>query len=208
MATLTQLQIQRYLLTRDKQLAPLMKYLPYPRARRATDIYATLIGAIISQQLSVKAANTIHQRVLDLFEDRYPTPESLLRLRTPQLRRAGLSQQKTQYLKSIARFALEEGLEFKSLARKTDAELINLLTQIHGVGKWTVEMLLMFSFHRPDVFSVDDVGIQNAMRELYQLDETGRVFKQRLITIAESWRPYRTVVCKYLWGWKAIAYRR
>lgn len=203
MATLTQPQIQRYLIARDKQLAPLITQLPYPRSRRSRDIYATLISAIIAQQLSVKAANTIHQRVLDLFADRYPEPQSLLRLRTTQLRRAGLSQQKTQYLKAIARFALEEGLEFTPLSRRSDEELIAHLTQIHGVGKWTVEMLLMFAFNRPDVFSVDDVGIQNAMRDLYRLDETGRPFKQRLLSLAEPWRPYRTVVCKYLWAWKA-----
>ena len=90
----------------------------------------------------------------------------------------------------------------------SDNELIDYLTRIHGVGRWTVEMLLMFTFNRKDVFPVDDVGIQNAMRHLYALDEEGRAFKLAIQAIAEKWQPYRTIVCKYLWRWKGGGYAR
>ena len=93
------------------------------------------------------------------------------------------------------------------LSKKSDDDLIKYLTGLHGVGQWTAEIILMFSFNRKDSFPVGDVGIQNAMRRLYKLDEEGKEFKQKLILIAEQWRPYRAVVCRYLWGWKSIGYK-
>jgi DNA-3-methyladenine glycosylase II len=97
-------------------------------------------------------------------------------------------------------------LNYADLSKKSDAELIKHLTQIYGVGQWTVEMLLMFTFNRKDIFPVGDIGIQNAMRRLYCLEEQGSAFKNKLFLIAEQWQPYRTVVCKYLWGWKSSGY--
>lgn len=198
--------IKRYLQQQDQRLIPIIATIEYPVSRRNTDVYGTLIHSIIAQQLSVKAAATIHERLLNLFPDHNPEPERLARMTLARLRNVGLSKQKAGYLKAIAKTACQDGLAYQALSNKSDSELIDYLTQIHGVGKWTVEMLLMFTFNRKDIFPVDDVGIQNAMRRLYTLEEEGKVFKQTLITLADNWRPYRTIVCKYLWHWKGTGY--
>ncbi|MEJ2360427.1 MAG: DNA-3-methyladenine glycosylase 2 family protein [Gammaproteobacteria bacterium] len=194
--------IRAYLLKQDRSLRPLLTQLPFPVARRNRDVYATLLRSIISQQLSVKAANTIHARVLALFPEAYPTPALMRKIPIARLRTAGMSRQKAQYLRSVACFAMEQGMEYDTLSAFTDAEIIEHLTQIHGVGRWTVEMLLIFSFQRRDVFAVDDVGIQNAMQTLYRLENRSKALKPTMLAIAEKWRPYRAIVCKYLWRWK------
>ncbi|WP_455221392.1 DNA-3-methyladenine glycosylase family protein, partial [Kaarinaea lacus] len=113
--------------------------------------------------------------------------------------------QKSSYIKNVATFAVQnDGLDYRRLNRLSDEELINHLTEIKGVGRWTVEMLLMFAMDRKDVFSCGDLGIQQAMKRLYQIDDNGRELKNRMYAIAENWRPYRTIVCKYLWQWKSI----
>lgn len=197
-------EIKQYLIKQDRKLRPLLAQIAFPVARRNRDVYATLLHSIIAQQLSVKAADTIHARVLALFPDNYPDPMLLRKMPAARLRAAGLSRQKTDYLKAIARFAQDPGLHYPTLAKYTDEQIISHLTQIHGVGRWTVEMLLIFSFNRRDVFSVDDVGIQNAMQRLYGIEHTGRALKQSMLGIAENWRPYRGLVCKYLWRWKSL----
>lgn len=199
-------EIKKYLIERDSKLYPLIKQLAFPVAKRNRDVYATLVHSIIAQQLSIKAANTIHARLLALFPDAYPDPVLLRKMPVRRLRAAGLSRQKTNYLKEIARFALEQGMDYAMLRKFTDDQIIDYLTQIHGVGRWTVEMLLMFSLNRADVFAVDDVGIQNVMRQLYDLDETGKSLKHSMLVIADLWRPYRSIVCKYLWHWKAASF--
>ena len=198
-------EIKKYLIKQDSKLRPLITQLAFPVARRNRDAYATLVHSIIAQQLSIKAANTIHTRLLALFPDAYPDPVLLRKMPVRRLRAAGLSRQKSSYLKEIARFALEQGMDYALLARFTDDQIIAYLTQIHGVGRWTVEMLLMFCLNRADVFAVDDVGIQNGMRHLYALDQTGKSLKLSMRDIAENWRPYRSIVCKYLWHWKAVS---
>lgn len=199
-------EIKRYLIKQDRMLRPLISQLAFPTARRNRDVYATLLHSIIAQQLSVKAADTIHARVLALFPEGYPDPALLRNMRVTRLRAAGLSRQKVEYLKAIARFALEDGMDYATLAKYTDTQLITHLTQIHGVGRWTVEMLMIFSLNRTDVFSVDDVGIQNAMQRLYGIEQTGKALKQTMLHIADNWRPYRAIVCRYLWRWKATNY--
>lgn len=206
MPALNKEQIKQYLLERDCKLSPVITSVAYPVARRNRDIYQALLHSIVAQQLSVKAAGTIHARVLNLFPLNDAQPELLMRMPLSRLRGAGLSKQKAGYFKAIAKFAREGGLTYDVLSSQSDAALIEYLTQIHGVGQWTVEMLLMFTFNRKDVFPIGDVGIQNAMRRLYRLDEGGKAFKQKLRVIAERWRPYRSIVCRYLWQWKATGY--
>ncbi|WP_455206393.1 DNA-3-methyladenine glycosylase family protein [Kaarinaea lacus] len=198
--------IKLYLVDSDKQLRPVIDACQFPRSRKNTDIYLALLSSIVSQQLSVKAADTIYNRFLDLFDNQYPDPKSISRARLQYLQKAGLSRQKATYIKNVAAFALQDdGLNYHQLKKRPDEELIDHLTQIKGVGRWTVEMLLMFAFDRKDVFSADDLGIQQAMKRLYQLNSSGRELKIHMHAIAENWRPYRTIVCKYLWQWKSIA---
>ncbi len=165
-------------------------------------VYFDLLESIVSQQLSVKAANTIFNRFLLLFPDHYPHPEHLAVIDVIQLRESGLSNQKAAYLKNVARFALEHDLEAHDWDNMDDEAVIQFLTQIKGVGKWTVQMLLMFTLGRPDVLPVDDLGIQQGMVKIFGLQETGKDLKNKMVECAEPWRPWRTIACRYVWRWK------
>lgn len=158
-----------------------------------------MLSAIVSQQLSTKAAATIFGRFKALFPNESPHPHLVLESPDEMLRGAGLSFQKIGYVRNVAAFAQGGNLEHAVIDAMEDEALIQHLTQIKGVGRWTVEMLLMFALERPDVMPVDDLGIQNAMKRHYGLEESGRALKARMIEIAENWRPYRTIACKYLW---------
>ena len=171
---------------------------------KTEDVYADLISSIISQQLSVKAAATIHGRFLKLFRSGYPKPNLLLKKTNEQLRSVGLSYQKSGYVKNVAHFAIKENLLDTNWSKFSDEEIIDYLTQIKGVGKWTVQMILMFSLKRPDVFPVDDLGIQQGIILMYNVKETGKALKPKLIRISEKWKPYRTTACRYIWKWKDI----
>ncbi|RAU83067.1 DNA-3-methyladenine glycosylase 2 family protein [Pontibacter arcticus] len=163
------------------------------------DLYFQLLSSIVSQQLSTKAAATIFKRFTALFPDNYPHPELLLQAPDETLRGAGLSFQKIGYVRNVAAFAQAGNLDHTTISSLEDEPLIKHLTQIKGVGRWTVEMLLMFALERPDVFPVDDLGIQNAMKRHYKLEETGKALRLKMVEIAENWRPYRTIASKYLW---------
>ncbi|MBV6442346.1 MAG: DNA-3-methyladenine glycosylase [Saprospiraceae bacterium] len=165
-------------------------------------VYYDLLESIVSQQLSVKAASTIFNRFCALFPDNYPHPELLSAIEIPILRSAGLSNQKASYLQNVAAFSLQYDLENHQWKFMSDEEIIDFLTRIKGVGKWTAQMILMFTIGRPDIFPVDDLGIQQAMTRLYGLDEKDKNLKQQMIELAEPWRPYRTIASRYLWRWK------
>ncbi len=166
-------------------------------------IYFNLLESIVSQQLSVKVADVIFARFLTLFPDQYPDPDKLLALDIEILRGVGLSYQKANYLQNVARFSLEHQIEHKQWDSMSDDEIIAFLTQIKGVGKWTVEMLLMFTFGRLDILPVDDLGIQQGMIKLFDLDASNpKLLKQKMIEMAEPWRPYRTVASRYIWRYK------
>lgn len=192
-----------HLRSRDPKLATIITDAKPFTAFCKPDLYSALLESIMSQQLSVKAADTIHGRFLDLFPDRVPDPKLLSKMTDEHLRTAGVSRQKAGYVRNVAAFALQHDLSHAALKKMTDDELIALLTQIKGVGRWTVEMLLMFPLNRPDVFPADDLGIQNAMKMLYNLRGKGRALHKRMFAIAETWRPHRTLACKFLWRWRS-----
>ncbi len=166
------------------------------------DVYARLIKAIIYQQLSGKAASTIYGRFIELFPDEYPDPGALLSFDLPTLRSVGLSRQKSGYLQNVAEFFQQEDILDKDWSDMEDEAVIKYLTQIKGVGKWTVEMLLMFTLNRTDILPVDDLGIQQAMQLLFGFEAKGRELKGKMVELAEPWRPYRTYASLYLWRWK------
>jgi DNA-3-methyladenine glycosylase II len=168
------------------------------------NVFVALLESIVSQQLSVKAADTIYGRFVALFENQQPEPQAILSLADETLRAVGLSGQKTKYIKNVAFFALENSLEIDDINKRSDNELIDLLTQIKGVGRWTVEMLLMFTLQRPDVFPIDDLGIYQSIVDVYQIDTTQnkKEIRQQLTSIAAKWSPYRTWACRYLWKWR------
>ncbi|MBF9237257.1 DNA-3-methyladenine glycosylase 2 family protein [Hymenobacter sp. BT683] len=164
------------------------------------DLYLALLRAIVSQQISTKAAAAIWKRFQALFPpEGYPEPREVLALDEDVLRSAGLSRQKAGYLKAIAEYNERGLLDYEHLSNLSEEAFTQHLTAIRGVGRWTAQMLQMFALDQPDVFSEGDLGVQNAMRRLYGLEETGRALQKRMLVIAECWRPYRSLACKYLW---------
>lgn len=192
-------------LEKDPLLGSWIPRIEVPDFTPRKNVYFDLLESIVSQQLSVKAADTIYNRLLDLFPDKYPNPQLLLTITPERLRAVGLSQQKTQYILNVAKFTLENDLEQVNWNNFEDSEIILFLSQIKGVGTWTVQMVLMFTLGRPDVFPVDDLGIQKGMIALAGLEERGKDLKLRMQELAEPWRPWRTVACRLLW--KIIAMR-
>ena len=170
----------------------------HPRAHE--DLYLALLRAIVSQQISTKAAAAIWKRFQSLFPpEGYPEPREVLALSEDELRAVGLSRQKAGYLKAIAEYNERGLLDYDHLTGLSEEAFTQHLTAIRGVGRWTAQMLQMFALDQPDVFAEGDLGVQNAMRKHYGLEETGRALQKRMVVIAESWRPYRTLACKYLW---------
>jgi DNA-3-methyladenine glycosylase II len=190
---------RRLLLRRDPVLAALIrKHGPcgLAAAQRA-DHFSALVRAIVGQQLSTKAATTIHRRLVELLGDGAATPEGLAALTDSQLRSVGVSRQKSAYLRDLCGKVASGEVRLDALARMTDDEVIEDLTKIKGVGRWTAEMFLMFRLHRPDVLPVGDLGIVNAVKNVYKLRK--KPSADRLTKIGEPWRPYRSVACWYLW---------
>ncbi len=163
------------------------------------DIYLWLLNSIASQQLSVKVVRVIWKRFTDLFPDAYPSAEQVLNLDDSKLRGVGLSNSKVKYIKNVAQFSIENDISFEYLNEMIDEEIIAYLTQIKGVGIWTVQMILMFPMDRPNVFPVDDLGIQTHMKQWYSLDLEKKELRKKLIDIANKWVPYQSLASKYLW---------
>lgn len=189
-------------LKKDPQLKIIIKETGKLNQTHHKDLFTSLLRAIVSQQLSTKAADTIWGRFTLLFEEKKPTATSILSMETERMRNAGLSYQKAGYLKNIASFSLEKSLDYRKLYRKSDEELITYLSSIKGVGRWTAEMILMFNLNRPDILPLDDLGIQQAMKALYGLKQDGKLLKEKMLQIASEWQPYRSLASRHLWLWK------
>ena len=190
-------------LQQEATIRPLLLQIEMPDFTPSGRIYYALLESIVSQQLSVKVADIIFNRFISLFPDNYPHPDGVVAIEFDKLRSVGLSGQKAGYLQNVAQFAIENDLEKIDWTGMSDDEIISFLTQIKGVGKWTVQMLLMFTLARPDIFPVDDLGIQQGMQRLFKIEEQNpRLLKIRMTELAEPWRPWRTVACRYLWRWK------
>jgi DNA-3-methyladenine glycosylase II len=189
-------------LSQDHQLAKVMAEITLPDLNPNGDAYYSLLESIVSQQLSVKVADVIFGRFVKLFPDEYPEPKLLIAKEIEELRSVGLSQQKANYFRNVALFFEEHMLNQRDWSVMSDDEIIDFLSQIKGVGKWTVQMLLMFTIKRPDIFPIDDLGIQQGMVKLYQLEETGKDLKKKMLEISENWKPYRTTASRFIWRWK------
>ena len=162
-----------------------------------------LMASIMSQQLNTKVAAVIYRRFLELYSGNEPIPQQVLDTPFEQLRAIGLSNNKVSYIQNVARFCIDNNIADNTLIAMPNDEIITLLTQIKGVGKWTVEMLLMFSLGREDVFAIDDLVIQQMVIKLYKLDTTNKkILRENLLKISAKWQPYRTYACLYLWRYK------
>lgn len=191
-------------LSKDKKFKPYIDNIKLPHRNPAKDIYSGLISSIVSQQLSVKAAATIHGRFIELFDTDYPNANELLAFSDSDLRGVGISAQKTKYVRNVAIYFQENNLFQKDWNLLSDNEIIILLTEIKGVGKWTVQMILMFVLKRPDVFPVLDLGIQHGMIKVYNLKQEKKELHAQMEILSKKWQPHRTVACLYLWAIKDV----
>ena len=157
----------------------------------------------MSQQLSTKVAAVFHQRFLNLYKGKNPTTVQIASTPFETLRSIGLSNAKANYVLNVCNFFIDEKITDAKLHKMENEELIKYLSQIKGVGQWTVEMILMFTLGREDIFAVDDLGIQQAICKLYKIDAVDKkTMKEKMLLISAKWSPYRTYACRYLWGWK------
>ena len=191
---------RRLLMRRDPILGAAIKRIGACRMaeRQRSDHLSALVGAIVSQQLSTKAAATIFGRLLALFpEQRIPDAAAIDALDDNALRGVGLSGQKVGYVRDLCARIADGRLRLDELDALPDELVIERLTSVKGFGRWTAEMFLMFRLHRPDVLPVGDLGIVTAVRRMYGLRK--QPDSKRLLKIGEVWRPYRSVACWYLW---------
>jgi DNA-3-methyladenine glycosylase II len=192
---------QRHL-KKDKGLAELVKVEAYALHKRKNTAIR-LIASIVSQQLSTKVAAIIFKRFLDIYQGKEPSMQAVIDTPFDTLRGIGLSNSKVNYVQNVAQFFLSQKITDKQLYAMEPEAVIELLTQIKGVGRWTVEMLLMFSLGHEDVFAVDDLGIQQAMIRLYKIKYTTKKELQiKMLKRSLAWTPYRTYACLHLWNWK------
>jgi len=188
-------------LRQDPIMARMIKELKYPKMDVPNPVYLELLRSIIYQQISIKAAESIYNRFLEKIDFQIDNPDKILNLEFADLQSCGLSRQKTNYIINIAQFFKDENVQEEEIYKMTDEEIVKYFTQIKGVGKWTVEMLLIFTMFREDVFPEGDYAVQVAMKKNYKLKEEKSALLKKMRTIAEDWRPYRTLASLYCWQW-------
>jgi DNA-3-methyladenine glycosylase II len=164
---------------------------------RPDDAYGVLVRSITGQQLSTKAAAAIYARLTERYSGRTPTPQEILHTNPEDLRAIGLSNAKAAYLRDLAEHIVDGELPIDTLAELPDAEVYETLTAVKGLGRWTVDMFLIFHLGRPDVVAVGDLGIRKAIQIQYGLQDLPT--SSQIEQIAEAWRPHRTLACLYLW---------
>lgn len=188
--------IARYLSEKDPILGKIIAKVGSLEAQKSTDYFISLVESIVSQQLSVKVADVIYARFENLFADRKVTPEKVLEIDADVMRQVGMSYGKIKYVKSLAQHVIDSPRVFEMFDLLSEEEIITELTQVKGIGKWTAEMFLIFSMGKPDIFSYGDLGIRNAIKKLYKIEDLS---EHHALTIAEKWIPYRSYACRYLW---------
>ncbi|MGH9329533.1 MAG: DNA-3-methyladenine glycosylase family protein [Vicinamibacterales bacterium] len=193
-----QARIRRLLARRDPRLAVVIRRCKAgPAYPRRIEHFAALVRVITGQQLSTKAAQTIYTRVAAFFPEGVPTPSGFGPVTDEQLRAAGLSRQKIAYLRDLCVKVGDGTLRLPDLEQMPDDDVIQAITQVKGLGRWSAEMFLMFRLNRPDVLPVGDLGIVKAMQRCYGLRKPPT--PERMLKIGEAWRPYRSIACWYLW---------
>ncbi len=180
--------------TVDQTLAKVIVEREEPSLSSRGDLFATLIKSIVGQQISTKAAATVWGRLCNLLGT--VTDESILACTHEELRSVGLSNRKAEYVSGIAQ-AWRDGLHTMDWDSMSDEEVVESLIALRGVGRWTAEMILIFSLLRPDVFPIDDLGVVRGMEKVY--NSGGSLSKPELNEIAEAWKPYRTLGSWYMW---------
>ncbi len=187
----------KYLAEKDPILGAVIKnVIPFERTW-GKNYFLDLVESIISQQLSIKAADTIYKRFQALFPKGQITPLAVMQIDDQKVRDAGISWSKIKYIKDLAKHTEESAILFEQFDIMTDEEIVQELIKVKGIGQWTAEMFLMFTMGRKDVFSYGDLGIRKAMQRLYNMRKEPT--QKQAEKIAEKWKPYRTIACQYLW---------
>jgi DNA-3-methyladenine glycosylase II len=168
-----------------------------PPFTRPSDPFQSLIRSIIFQQLSGKAATTILNRFIALFDGAYPTPQQVAKLSDAKFKKAGISPQKMGYLRDLAKRFMDGTIDPSRFKKMSDAEIKEHLLVVKGIGPWTAEMFLMFTLYRPDVFPTGDLGIRKGFQKLFNMKSSPDAAKME--KLAKGWSPHRTVACWYLW---------
>jgi DNA-3-methyladenine glycosylase II len=190
-------------LSKDKRLKKVIESQPLFVLEKRNKIYLRLCSSILSQQLSTTVARVLYNRFLALYDNREPTAKQILETPADTFRSIGFSNAKASYVHNVCRFFIENKITDAQLHKMSNEEVIELLTQIKGVGKWTAEMILMFTLGREDVFALDDLGLKQGVVKLYNLKETDKkLLYKKIEKISLKWRPYRTYASRYLWDWK------
>jgi DNA-3-methyladenine glycosylase II len=185
------------ILSKDPVMKDLIKkYDLYEWPLSEGDVYIDLVEAIVGQQLSVKAADSILKRFKTLFEEEKIAAEKIVLLNEQIIRNVGLSKSKVLYIKELSQLVVDKRVDLQALSKKSDHEIAEELLKIKGVGPWTIDMILIFTLHREDIFPIGDLGIRTAISNLYNVDRDDH---EKLIAIAKNWQPYRSYACRYLW---------
>jgi DNA-3-methyladenine glycosylase II len=188
-------------LQKDKKLFSIIQNMEELKIQKRKNVFLWLVRSVAGQQLSTKAADSIFKKFLALIDE--PTPEAVLSIDIEQLRSVGFSYSKSTYIKNIAQYWLDNHITDKTFTKMSDEVVMEFLLPIKGVGRWTVEMLLMFTLGRENIFAVDDLGIQQAMCRLYGWDASNqKEMKNKMLAKAKTYGPYTTIACMYLWKWK------
>lgn len=183
----------------DPIIGALIRRYPLPQFEKHSNYYQELVDSIISQQLSVKAARAIETRFKDLFGGTFPSPEQIIDKDIEELRGVGLSYAKSRYIQDLARHILDGSVKFDTLDSLSNEAIIAELTQVKGIGEWTVHMFLMFCMGRLNVLPAGDLGIRNGIAKLYQLDHAPSPDEVTLIAKKRNWQPYESVASWYIW---------
>jgi DNA-3-methyladenine glycosylase II len=184
-------------LKKDAVMAKIIERVGSLRMQYREPCFETLVRSIVYQQLSGKVAAVILARLHAAVGDGPLTPAAIMKLRPERMRRLGLSAQKTLYIRELAKHTRRGSIIFETLAEREDAEVIEHLTKVKGIGVWTAQMFLMFALRRSDVLPVADLGIRNAMKRAWGLDELPKPAEME--RIAAAWKPYTSIACWYLW---------
>jgi DNA-3-methyladenine glycosylase II len=193
----TRRRILNHFKERDPKIERVIQAIGPLCLKRNRNYFLVLCRSIVSQQISVAAADTIYSRFQKLFDGRAPTPERVAGLQDAPLRSAGMSRQKSAYLKDLSHRFLDGTIRPRQLSYLGNEEIIDQLTKVHGIGRWTAEMFLIFSLNRLDVLPVDDLGLRVAVQNIYGMKD--RPDAQRLRVIGKKWNPFETVATWYAW---------
>ena len=190
-------------LSKDKKLKKIIDNQEPHTITIRKKVYLHLCASILSQQLSTKVAKVLYNRFLNLYGNKEPSAKQILETPATVFRNIGFSNAKASYVHNVCRFFSDNNITDSRLYKMNNEEVFELLTQIKGVGKWTVEMILMFTLGREDIFAMDDLGLKQSVIKLYKIEETDKkLLRDKIEKISLRWSPYRTYACKYLWGWK------